>query len=364
MKTKPTIMTGKKLLPVLLMAFALPVFAQREDLRLIPYRKGDLWGYAAADKSILIKPEYSEANLFYAGFASVKKGDKYGYINRDGKVVIPFKFYVAKPFRVGYFPKGGKILTADDLEDDQKKILFAGASLRKDGYEICINTKGETMPKCPAIPENSAPEINKPSTVTIESNYSTIQKSDLFDKITGDYKLLAGADETYYIATRNNNYGVFNNKFEVIVPFEYSAIEKIKIGAMNYLVAEKNGLKGVFFGNGSPYITVENNKVQHIAAKNAENYFIISRDGKTGIKDMKYNYVVEMKYAGIMYDSTGGFIVTNDNNLTGFWFLNNFMLEPKYSMVNVLPGGEYVKVKLPNGKWGYVNSSGIEFFEE
>ena len=364
MKTKPTIMTSKKLVLGLLMAFAIPVFAQKADLRLIPYRKGDLWGYADADKNIIIKPEYSEADLFYAGFASVKKGDKYGYINRDGILVIPIKFYVAKPFRVGYFSKGGKIISAEDLEDDQKKILFAGASLRKDGYEICINTKGETMPKCPAIPENSAPDINKPTTITIESNYSTIQKSDLFDKITGDYKLIAGADETYYIATRNNNYGVFNNKFEVIVPFEYSAIEKIKIGAMNYLVAEKNGLKGVFFANGSPYITVENNKVQHIAAKNAENYFIIAKDGKTGIKDMKHNYVVEMNYADIMYDSTGGFILSNVNNLKGFWFLNNFLLEPKYSMVKALPGGEYVFVMSQNGKWGYVNSKGIEFFED
>ena len=46
--------------------------------------------------------------------------------------------------------------------ENQKVVLFAGASLRADGYEICINTKGETMPKCPAINESSAPDINKP----------------------------------------------------------------------------------------------------------------------------------------------------------------------------------------------------------
>ena len=133
---------------------------------------------------------------------------------------------------------------------------------------------------------------------------------------------------------------------------------------MNYLVAEKNGMKGVFFGNGSPYITVENSKLQHIAAKDAENYFIVSKDGKTGIKDMRHNYVVEMKYADIMYDSTGGFIISGDNSLKGFWFLSNFVLEPKYSMVKVLPGGEFIMVKTQNGKWGYVNNLGIEFFED
>ena len=65
-------MISKKLVLVLLMAITTHVFAQREDLKLIPYRKGDLWGYANTNKDIVIKPQYNEANLFYAGFASVK----------------------------------------------------------------------------------------------------------------------------------------------------------------------------------------------------------------------------------------------------------------------------------------------------
>ena len=84
-------MNSKNLILVLFLAFAIPVFAQEPDMSLIPYRKGNLWGYAAPDKSIVITPEYEEANLFYEGFAVVKKGGKYGYINKDGKIVIPIK---------------------------------------------------------------------------------------------------------------------------------------------------------------------------------------------------------------------------------------------------------------------------------
>ena len=83
-------MNSKNLILALFLAFTVPVFAQNADMSLIPYRQGDLWGYASADKSIVIKPEYEDAHRFYEGFAAVKKGGKYGYINKEGKVVFLF----------------------------------------------------------------------------------------------------------------------------------------------------------------------------------------------------------------------------------------------------------------------------------
>ncbi len=188
-------MNSKNLILALFLALAMPVFAQEPDMSLIPYRKGDLWGYAALDKSIVITPEYQEANLFYEGFAVVKKGGKYGYINKAGKVVIPIKFFSAKRFRFGFYGSDTKPNPKDKAPAVQKTVLFAGAAPAANGYEICIDTKGVQLAKCPAISENSLPETNKPDSVTIVSNYSTIQKSDLFDKIIGDYKIIAGADE-------------------------------------------------------------------------------------------------------------------------------------------------------------------------
>ena len=123
-------MKTKNLLLVCLLFIAAPVFAQDADLSLVPYRKGKLWGYADAQKKIVIAPAYEEADFFSEGFAAVKKGGKYGYINKAGKLVIACKFTVAKPFRVGYLAKGAKIVTADDIDDNQKSVLFAPASLR------------------------------------------------------------------------------------------------------------------------------------------------------------------------------------------------------------------------------------------
>ncbi len=357
-------MNSKNLILALFLACTLPVFAQEPDMTIIPYRQGDLWGYSTSDKSIFIKPEYEEANLFYEGYAVVKKGGKYGYINKEGKVVIPFKFFSAKRFRIGFYGSDTKPNPKDKAPAVQKTVLFAGAAPLANGYEICIDTKGVKLAKCPAISETSIPETNKPDSVIIVSNYSTIQKSDLFDKITGDYKIIAGADETYYIATRNNNYGVINNKFDVIVPFEYSKIEKMNIGAMVYLKVEKAGLKGILFGTGSPYLAVENSRLEYVKAADGSSYFIFTKDGQTGLKNTKYQNVVETIYSDIVYDAAGGFILTASNIYKGFYFLNQAVLLPRYADVKTLPGGNYVMVKTAEGKWGYVNSSLMEFFED
>jgi hypothetical protein len=358
-------MNSKNLLLILFLAFTIPVFAQEPDMSLIPYRKGNLWGYAAPDKNIAITPEYEEAHLFYEGFAVVKKGGKYGYINKEGKVVIPFKFFSAKAFRVGFYGSDTKPNPKDKAPVVQKTVLFAGASLQANGYEICIDTKGVQLAKCPAISENSITDVNKPDSVVIVHNYNTIQKSDLFDKIIDDYKIVPGADETYYIATRNNNYGVFNNKFEVIVPFEYSKIEKMNIGAMVYLKVQKAGLKGIFFGTGSPYLAVENTKLEQVKTANGKSYFIYTKDGQTGLKDNKYQNIVETIYTDIVYDPVGGgFILTAPGPYKGFVFPDEHVLLPRFTDVRPLKGGEYVMVKTLEGKWGYVNSKLQEFFAD
>ena len=192
-------MNSKKLLLVYLITLTIPVFAQQADMSLIPYRKGGLWGYASPDKKIVITPAYGEVNLFYEGYASVKKGTNYGYINKAGKVVIPFKFLSAKSFRFGYRDNGPK--------KRQDTVLFAAASMTADGYEICINTKGIRMPKCPAINDNSVPENTKPLLKdTAESFFSTINKSETFDKALDQYNL--GGEDNYYVVVKNDQYGV------------------------------------------------------------------------------------------------------------------------------------------------------------
>lgn len=356
-------MTSKKFLLVLFITLGMQVFAQDADMSLIPYRKGDLWGYATMDRSIVIAPQFQEAQLFYEGYAVVKKNDRFGYINKAGKVVIPATYFAAKPFRFGYYAVSGDNKPGDGSLNSQKTVLFAGAAPKADGYEICIDVKGAKI-KCPAINENSTTDMNKAGTETVKSSYTAVVKPELFDKIVDDYKM-AGTEDTYYIATRNNNYGVFNNKYEVVVPFEYSKIEKLNIGAMTYVMVDKGGMKGVLFGNGSPYMALENTKLVYVPAKDGKRYFIYAKDGKTGLKNNLYANIVEPTYDDVNYDAEGNGFMLVSSNLKGYIFPgSNTILETKFAEIKPVKGGEYVMVKTADGKWGYISRNLLAFYED
>jgi len=45
---------------------------------LIPYRKGDKWGFCTPDKKIVITPKYDDARRFIEGLAQAKLNGKRG----------------------------------------------------------------------------------------------------------------------------------------------------------------------------------------------------------------------------------------------------------------------------------------------
>ena len=49
-----------------------------QNQELIPYRKGDKWGFCTPDKKIVISPKYDGAWEFTEGFAWVELNGKWG----------------------------------------------------------------------------------------------------------------------------------------------------------------------------------------------------------------------------------------------------------------------------------------------
>jgi hypothetical protein len=332
------------------------VSAQRPNWDLIPFRSGKLWGYASPEKQIVIKPMYDDAKLFHEGYAAVKKNGKFGYINTTGKLVIPYKYLVAKPFRYGYTYLKGK--PASDT------ILFAGASVRKDGYEICINTSGATLYKCPAIKEGNTNEGFKKQTVT-EKVYSDISNNgQLYDKIVDDYAIQNSPDK-FYIASKNNLFGVFNNRFEVIVPFKYKSIATLKNNNSNYLkVADETGMVGLLNGDGSvalenAYNLIELEKMNdgstNLLAKKADQYTILDNSMKP---------ILNGNYKDIMYNKNNGYTLVNMDGNKGFYFAKSGITIPAtYADIETFVDDKYIRVIDATGKSGYINDAGISFFE-
>ena len=346
----------KKILLAASLLLTVNTYAQQTDFSLIPYRVGDKWGYANSERKIIIPAKYADASWFSEGLAAVKIGKKYGYINKTGKLVIPAKFTVAKSFRKGYMPNPKKA--------GGDSVIFAGASIRADGYEQCINTKGILFTKCPAMPDAAALENRIPvETVVRQKTYSLANNNGLFDKIVDDYKI-DGSDETYYIAQKNNLYGVFNSKFDTIVPFQYSTIKVNRSGRKPFLQVTKDGMQGALLYNGTTAISPDNSSLLPVYTRDGTEYMIVQRNGKTYVRDLTNKDIIANGYNNIVYDNQGGFILTGDNDLRGYYFLDNTVIAPKYKDIMLVNGTRYLQVKTSSGKVGYISSTGDEYFEE
>ncbi len=68
---------------------------------LIPYRKGDRWGFCTPDKKVVVPPKYDYAGYFREGLARVKLNGKWGYVDKTGREVIPPKYDDSWDFREG-----------------------------------------------------------------------------------------------------------------------------------------------------------------------------------------------------------------------------------------------------------------------
>lgn len=348
-------MINRKLYSVLFLLLTSSVYAQQPDMLLIPYREGNLWGYARADKKVIISAKYDDARLFSEGLASVKTGSKYGYINQLGQEMIPAKFTVANPFRKGYIP-------------DQKKaggdsILFAGVSLTGDGSEICIDITGKTLFKCPAISENSVAENAGPiENVVRQKNYSLKDNNGLFDKIIDDYQL-KGNNETFYVAAKNGLYGVFNTKYDTIVPFLYQEIKVNRSAETTFLEIKKDGLSGILNGEGKTLFEPVYLKLQVTQIPEEKILLIIKKEGRFYLKDLNNQLILPKSYADITFDKTG-FILTSDELLKGYYFPGNEAIDTKYREITPVNGTKYFLVRTRSGKPGYINNTGDEFFTE
>ena len=127
---------------LLIVSFTVQFSLSQQSPTLIPYQKGEKWGYCDQNKKIVISCTYSSASPFYEGLARVSNEKfKFGFINTQGKLVIPFKYDWAHNVHEGWIY----------VEQQLKKWGNVG------GF---IDTKGEViipmrlnMPPVP-LPEN------------------------------------------------------------------------------------------------------------------------------------------------------------------------------------------------------------------
>lgn len=92
---------------------------------LVPFRRGEFWGYCTQDKKIVIEAVYDYADWFRDGLALVARGcrndcvDRYdglmGFIDPRGQEVVPLRYTAATPIQKGkaYLTDGENYFMAD-----------------------------------------------------------------------------------------------------------------------------------------------------------------------------------------------------------------------------------------------------------
>src|ERR1051325_7442430 len=92
------------------------LFASSQRLpSLIPYRKGNLWGYCDSTEKMVIEPRFKSAELFSDGLAYVEYNDSlHGFIDSLGNIKLLFtrKISIHDPFscnraKISKIVKGG-----------------------------------------------------------------------------------------------------------------------------------------------------------------------------------------------------------------------------------------------------------------
>ncbi|MFK8008532.1 MAG: WG repeat-containing protein [Saprospiraceae bacterium] len=77
----------KKILILVLFFFPVFLFSQ-DNPNLVPFKKGDLWGFAEKDGTLKINPQYDKVDFFGRGRAKVWKNKNQGFINPQGENLV------------------------------------------------------------------------------------------------------------------------------------------------------------------------------------------------------------------------------------------------------------------------------------
>jgi len=237
------------------------VWAQTNDL--IPFRKGNLWGFADKTKKIVIECKYDEVFPFHEGVAFVKHNNSYAMINSEGKAITAFEFEildlsidldaeVENPYEFinGYaIVKQGKFGVVDktghfvispiyDCIEPFKEGLAAVCKNYKWGF---INEKGkEVVP----VQYDEVKSFNEGyAAVRIQQRWGFIDKSgreviNLFkyDNFKGE-----GFNEGLAAVSKNGKYGFIDKMDFTVIPFNYDWAYNFHEGLATVKIKRKQG---------------------------------------------------------------------------------------------------------------------------
>ena len=305
---------------------------------------------------------------------------KYGIIDEKGNIVVNPTYYEihipnpAKPIFVCYYDyneetgkcrtkvinsQGTELFTKyNNIETINGKIVVEAIYDEVDGLSC---KEGELLVR----KDEKYGVINNRGVKLIDIKYDYISGDEYYNENEG-YKFSG-----YIIGEKKSNgyrYGYLDQQYKTLLDTEYSEI--IRIGGIKneytdnniFFIARKNGQCGLLKNRK----VIIDFKYQEINYSGVDNLFIITRNTKLGVVNLKGKNIIETKYEEILiYDN---YIYTNLNNNEKYYNLkgqeiakDSIEIKAEVEEEETVNSADLVNPTLmpkeKDGKWGFVDKN-------
>jgi len=340
----------------------------KEEIKLIPIKSGDKWGYIDKEGKYIINAQFEEAHLFRNGLALVKSNEnKYGFIGEDGKFVINPIYKDANSFSEGlacvimenskpqYINKEGKIIfTIDaDLCGGFSEGLAPVKIKGKWGYidntgKIKINPAYERANK---FSEGLA-AVEKIDIKTKEKKWGFIDKNGAI-KIDFQFKedTVNFSNPSYFseglafVSSDGKKWGCINKegKYEINPQFDGGLNLNYEFTRGTYEF--KNDVAAIKQGENWGYIDKKGKYIINPQFLSAQDFTsagmaaVQGSDKKYGFIDKEGKYVINPQFDNVKLGYSGDFAIVESSDKFGI--INKkgtYMVNPQYDGVWICSG--------------------------
>ncbi|HMS41832.1 MAG TPA: WG repeat-containing protein [Pyrinomonadaceae bacterium] len=255
---------------------------------LIPYRKGDKWGFCDASKNIVIEPKYENAEVFVESLARVELNGKYGFIDKIGNEIVYPKYDFADSFKEN-LAKVGKTESILDKVSNDEQIIKNGIESASHWIESGFRTFKEFANKMlEDLGEDIIPYLKQLyRTIYYYPDNDNSEMDNLSEIEEIELEWLEEIDfEVYRV-----RWGFINTTGDEIVSLIYDHVKSFSEGVAlvikdsKYIFIDKNGDR--VFGKDFSYADSFN-----------EGLAIVEDGDKFGFIDKKGNYVIKPIFDG------------------------------------------------------------------
>lgn len=289
-------------------------------------KKGNLWGLANKYGEIVSYPQYSEMGKFSKnGLAMVRKDLNRGFIDTEGNEVVPLMYFWASDFNeglalvedlsgaFGYINNKGKTVIPF-IYDSGSDFSEGLASVEVNGKWGIIDKNGKYIMqprvKCDIVHSFKHGIAITENCIDVEEiTYGFISDDGYVSK--NIYTDLHVDDTGYIIAEKNGQYGYIDSYENIILPFEYDAIDIASNGLIPVMKKEKYGVVNI---DGEVVIPIQYGSwVSFDSDEYGKNCSLTSINGKVGIIDINNNIVVPFKF-DYAKDTIMGTVLVDESN--------------------------------------------------